>query len=122
MERVLIGIKFNDTSQYCDIRMNNLTKKSFLRDGGHIFCVYLDMRRIQSETYILFTVSAHICIDETSEIEIYDHRGIGVQMKHLKHIIEKFEKSENFFLQIKLVDDDMDNHAFVLMKVNILCI
>lgn len=57
---------------------------------------------------------------ETAAIKVFDNVGAEVPMQYLKDVIHKYEKGDNFFLRIELMDssgEESSSHAFVLMKV-----
>lgn len=142
-DRVLISVEFMGTKKFCEIRLNNLTKESFLKDGNLNFnihskivlrngClidqtaetgVYRSNSTYMQKQYwykFLISVSEVAVIGENAKIKIFDHQDAEVTLQHLKGVITKFEKSVWFSLRIELMGangDWLDTHAVQLMKV-----
>lgn len=70
---------------------------------------------------IFSLVSTFAGIDKTSNIKIFDNVGTHVPIKHLKSVIQKYEKKLSFSLDIKLMDENdqaLEGHVAKYVQVS----
>lgn len=100
---VCVAIQFENSSQYCEINLTNLTRESFFNDGIYFKFISDYNLKIFSESIIPFLVVSIVPEAVTSakvEIFIYDDRNVLVPMDLLRSVILQRINKKKFHLKI----------------------